>query len=373
MSIFALSISPYITASIVIQLASAFIKPLSNIANDGSVGKQKMERITMCASVVIAIVEALILAIGLGKNGLFINYSWRSVLIATILWTMGACLLTWVGQTISKKLFGNGISLILLFNILTTFPEDIINIFNSVIPNQNIWVKITIGVAIAVSFILVFAYVVILNRAEKRIKITNSGKAGIRMADANDNILPLKLNVGGIMPIIFASSLMSFPILISQLFKITPGSTIETVLKCCSQSNWFDLENPIYTLGVLFYIPTTFLFAYLYSRINFNANDIANRMKMNGSVVNGLRPGSPTAEYLKKQHKSILWIGTTMMMIIALLPTFISGIFNIAGLGFGGTTLIIIVGTILELRNTIEAQTASVTYKSLFKRKGGEV
>jgi preprotein translocase subunit SecY len=96
-------------------------------------------------------------------------------------------------------------------------------------------------------------------------------------------------------------------------------------------------------------------------------------MKMNGSVVNGLRPGSPTAEYLKKQHKSILWIGTTMMMIIALLPTFISGIFNIAGLGFGGTTLIIIVGTILELRNTIEAQTASVTYKSLFKRKGGEV
>jgi preprotein translocase subunit SecY len=118
-------------------------------------------------------------------------------------------------------------------------------------------------------------------------------------------------------------------------------------------------------------VPATFLFAYLYSRISFNANDIANRMKMNGNVINGLRPGTPTAEYLTKQYKSILWLGTSMLLIIALLPTMISGLFNIQGLGFGGTTLIIVVGTILELRNTIDAQTSSITYKSLFKRKDG--
>ena len=371
MSIFGLSISPYISASIILQLLTVIVPALERMSKDGSVGKQKMERLTFVIGALIAIIESLALAIGFGEKGLFVNYTWYMVLYATVVWTVGACFLIWVGQTISNRLIGNGISLILMMNILTTFPGDMINIFNSFASGSAWWMQLIVAVVIAIVACLVFAYVVVLNNAEKRISITNSGKSGMRMTGANNNVMPLKLNMGGVMPIIFSSSIMSFPTLIAQFCDVKSGSTAEKIISCFNQGNWFRPDNILPTLGVLAFIPLTFAFSYFYSIISFNTKDIADNLRKSGSIINGIRPGQPTADYLNSQAKSMLWLGTSMLIVIALLPTLISGLFNISGLSFGGTTIIIIVGVILEMKNTLNAQTSSVAYKSLIKKKGG--
>jgi preprotein translocase subunit SecY len=367
MSIFALSISPYITASIIMQLLSVVIPSLERMASDGSVGKQKMEKLTFALGVIVAIIEALALAIGLGRKGLFVNYSWYTVVYTTVIWTVGACFLMWVSQIITNKLIGNGTSLILMFNMLTTFPGDIVNIFSSIAGKAQLWMKIIVCLSIAIILFLAFAYVVLLHNAEKRMRITNSGKLGLRMSGADENIMPIKLNFGGIMPVIFASSIISIPALISQAFTIKPGSVWEVIIKCFSQNYWFKKDSPIYTIGVILFVLLIYAFSYIYSIMSFNTNDIADNLRKNGSVLNGLRPGQPTADYLNKQIKGMRWIGTTMTVAIVLLPMIISGIFNIDGMRIGGTTIIIIVNVILELRNSIMARTSAVAYKSLIK------
>jgi preprotein translocase subunit SecY len=370
MSVFALSITPYITASILIQLLSVAIPALENMQKDGSVGKKKIEKLTYLVGALIAIIEALGLSLGFGRNGLFVNYSWYMVLYATVIWTAGACFLIWIGQTITNKLFGNGISLILLFNILTTLPGDVINIFNSCTTTDEWYTKVIAAVIMAIVALLVFAYVVILNNAEKRIKVTNSGKSGQRMTGADNNTLPLKLNMGGVMPIILTSSMMSFPVLIANFAHVDSTSTIGQILNCFNQGNWFNLDYPIYSLGVLPFIALTYVFAGFYSSISFSAKDISDNLRKSGGVVDGVRPGQPTTDYLQKQAKSMLWIGTSMLLAIALLPTVVSGVFKINGLNFGGTTIIIIVSVILEMKSTLYAQTSSVAYKSLIKKRG---
>ena len=370
MSIFALSITPYITASILIQLLGVIVPSIEAMQKDGSVGRQKIERLTYMLGAIVAVIESLGLAIGLGKQGMFYNYSWYMVLYATVVWTIGACFLIWCGQFITNKLIGNGISLILMFNILTSLPGNIINIYNQFSYGQPIWVKIITVVTIIIVFALMYGYTVVLGSAEKRLPVTNSSKSGMKMNGAQSNDLPLKLNMGGVMPIIFSSSMMSVPMIIGQVFKVDTNSVGGHIIACFNQGMWFNLDSPWYTVGVLLFIPLTFVFAYFYSMISFNPKDIADNLKKSGSVIKGIRPGDPTTEYLTKQARSMLWLGTSMLLVIALFPTIISGLFGISGLSFGGTTIIIIVGTILEMKNTITAQTSSVAYRSLIKKRG---
>ena len=370
MSIFGLGIAPYITASIILQLLTVIIPRLQAISKDGSVGKQKMDRLTLIIGAIIALIEALSLAIGLGKKGLFVSYTWYMVVYATIVWTVGACILIWIGQTITKKLIGNGISLILMFNMLISMPKDIVGIFNALTYKSEWWIALIVGLVMAIVIFLVFAYVVLMHNAERRILITNSNKAGMKMHGADNNHLPLKLTMGGVMPIIFASSIMSLPIMIAQICGVDPNSTLAKVLNCFNQGMWFRPSAPIYTLGVIAFIPLVFLFSYFYSIVSFNTQDIADNLRKSGSVINGIRPGQPTADYLKKQMNSMLVIGTAMLTVVVLLPTIISGVFGLTGLSFGGTTIIIVVSGILEMKNTILAQTSSVTYKSLIKKRG---
>lgn len=370
MSLFALSITPLITASILLQLLAVIVPKLEAISKDGSVGRQKMERLTFALGAVIAIIESLSLAIGFGKQGLFTTYSWYMVLYATVVWTAGACFLIWISQVITNKLIGNGTSLILMFNLLTTLPQDVSGIYKHFANNAGIAVKTITFVVMAIVICLVFAYVVVLNNAEKRISITNSAKSGMRMSGANDNVMPLKLNMSGIMPVIFASSIMSLPVLFVQFLKIEEDSVWSKIAECFNQGNWFNPSNPLPTVGVLLFILLIFFFSYFYTMISFNTQDIADNLRKSGSIINGIRPGQPTADYLQHQAKSMLWLGTAMLLLIVLLPTVISGLFGISGLSFGGTTIIIIVSTILEFKNTLIAQTSSVAYKSLIKKRG---
>lgn len=371
MSIFALSITPYISASIIIELLGVVFPSLGRLSKDGSVGREKLNKLTLLTAGIIAVIESLGLAFSLGKQGLFIEYNAFMVIFTTIMWTLGACFLVWVGQFITKKLIGDGPSLILLFNILSTLPNSFINIYTSTSKDDVVWKNIILIATIAIVSILVFMYVIILSNAEKRIHITNSGKGSIFMEGASKNVLPLKLNMGGVMPIIFASSFMSGPSLIVTLFKLEETHWLTKISMFLNQANWFNIDKPIYTLGLILFVPLTFMFSYFYIKMTFSPKDIADNLRKNGSILNGLRPGHPTADYLQKQMVSLFWIGTSMLLVVSLVPTFISGMFRIDGIGFGGTSAIIIVGVIVTLKEKILAQTSRTTYKSLTKKGKG--
>lgn len=372
MSLFALSISPYITASIVMQFLQFAVKPLADIAHDGSQGKAKMEKITIGVGAIIAIVESLALAIKYGEGGLFYNYNAWMVVYVTIAWTIGSCILIWIGQLITNKLIGNGTSMILMFNTLSALPADLRNIHMSLTVGKNTFAKISAAIGIVVVFLLLFAFVYILQKAEKGIKVTNSGKIGRRMAKADENRMPLKLNSSGVMPIILSTTFLSILSTIFNFFNSSNNLTLGFIINCLNPGTWFRPQAPIYSIGALFYIIFTFVFSVLYTRINFNVNEVTDILKQQGSIVNNLKPGEQTAAYLKKQSDRLMWIGTTMLVLIAVIPMALSGIFSIVGLSFGGTSIIIVVGALVEIHSSILAKSSYTSYNKLFHVKKGD-
>lgn len=368
MSLFALSISPYISASIVMQLLIVAIPRLEEIQKDGAVGQKKIEKLIRLIGGVFAFVSALAISISFGKQGLFPVYSWYMVAYATVVWTAGAVFLMQLGEWMTNNLIGNGISLMLLFNMLSSMPGDASNLYSAFASGQAVWKQILFfAIAIAVVY-AIYAYVVLLNNSEKRVKISSSRNSTGRMMQMEQNSLPLKLNMGGVMPIIFSSTLMSIPGIIANVVGMNSESVIYHIIQACSQGNWFNLNNMWYTLGIIPYIALTYLFSYFYMMISFNAKDIADNLRKSGTTVPGIRPGQATAEYLDKQAKSMLNLGTTMLLMIALLPTVFSGLTGV-GVSFGGTTILIIVSVILETKNKLEAQTSSVQYHRFIKKK----
>ena len=368
MSLFALSISPYISASIVMQLLIVAIPRLEEIQKDGAVGQKKIERLIRIVGGVFAFISALAISINFGKQGLFVNYTWYMVAYATIIWTAGAIFLMQLGEWMTNHLVGSGISLMLLFNMLSSLPGDAVNLYGAFAANKPVWQQVLFVAIVIVVIFAIYAYVVLLNNAEKRIRISSSRNSSGRMMQMEQNSLPLKLNMGGVMPIIFSSTIMSLPGIITNFIDINPDGFISHVVKLCSQGYWFHFDKDIwYTLGIIPYIGLTYLFSHFYMMISFNAKDIADNLRKNGTTVPGIRPGQATAEYLDRQAKSMLNIGTTMLMIIALLPTVFSGATGI-GVSFGGTTILIIVSVILETKSKIEAQTSSVQYHRFIKK-----
>jgi preprotein translocase subunit SecY len=256
----------------------------------------------------------------------------------------------------------------LLFNMLSSLPGDVTAMHSFFVGDKN-WAFTALFIAVlVVVFYAIFAYVVLMNNAEKRIKISSSRNSTGKMMQMEQNSLPLKLNMGGVMPIIFSSTLMSIPGVIAQFVSMNTDSFFYHIIQACSQSNWFNPSNFWYTLGVIPYIGLTYLFSHFYMMISFNAKDIADNLRKSGTTVPGIRPGQATAEYLDKQAKSMLNVGTTMLMFIALLPTMFAGLTGMTGLSFGGTTLLIIVSVILETKNKLEAQTSSVNYHRFIKK-----
>ena len=367
MSIFALSITPYISASIFMQLLIVTIPKLEKIQKDGAVGQKKIEKLNIFLGAIIAIIESLIIAIPIGRGGLFVVNSWYMIVYAVTIWTTGAILLMCIGKWMTDHLIGNGISLMLLFNIVASLPSDAMSLYKRFAFNQSLVANIMFFLITALVVYLVFAYVVMLNDSEKKIKIVNSHNAGGIMMGNNDNTLPLKLNIGGVMPIIFTSTIMSFPAVLINIFKIDQESGIGKFLLAFNQMNWFNPDNMIYTLGVIPFILLTFLFARFYMAITFNTKDIAEGMRKSGTIVPGIRPGKPTADYLSKQINSMLWLGTSMLILIAILPTAFSGLTKIGTFSFGGTTILIIVSVILETYSQLEAHTSSVNYKKFIR------
>ena len=363
MSIFALNVSPYITASIIIQLLTIAIPALEEMHKDGEDGRKKINKITRFVTVALAMGESLGLAITFGRKGYLESYGFLSVLTVVATLTAGSALVMWLGERITEKGVGNGISIILLINILSRIPGDLYGLYEKFMKNKEIGTVVIAGAIILAVIVATTVLVVLLQDAERRIPVQYAKKMqGRKMVGGQSSQIPLKVNTAGVIPVIFASSLLQFPLVITQLFSVKTTGFWGAVMKSLNSGNWCNLDDLKYSVGLLVYIFLVVFFAYFYTSITFNPLEVADNMKKQGGFIPGIRPGKPTTEYLTKMLNYIIFIGAVGLIIVAIIPIFFNGAFK-ASVTFGGTSLIIIVGVILETIKQIESKMLVRNYK----------
>ena len=356
MSVFALNVTPYITSSIIIQLLTIAIPALEEMHRDGEDGRKKINTITRFVTLGLAILESAGLAIGFGRQGLLSDFSPLIVAEMIVCLTAGAVFVMWLGEQITDKGIGNGISIILLINIVSRMPSDLYSLYQKFVEGKQIG-GIVIAVAVILAIIIgTFVLTILLNDAERRIPVQYSKKLqGRRQIGGQGSVLPVKVNTASVIPIIFSSSLLQFPLVIQQLVGANPDGIPGFIFACLNQANWCDPKHPERSVGLVVYLLLTVLFAYFYTSITFNPLEIANNMKKQGGFIPGIRPGKPTVDYLNAILNYIIFIGAIGLCIIAVIPIFFNGVFG-ANVSFGGTSLIIIAGVVLETIKQIESQ-----------------
>ncbi len=364
MSIFALSITPYITSSIIVQLLTIAIPKLEELQKDGEDGRKKIQEYTRYTTVALALLESSAMAIGFGRQGLLLEYNVWNIIIAVVTMTTGSALLMWIGEQITEKGVGNGISIVLLFNILSSVPNDVRSLYYRFVFGQTIPTMVIATVIIAAVIIAMVVFVVVLNDAERRIPVQYSKKmVGRKMVGGQASNIPLKINTAGVMPVIFASSIMSFPVVIAQFFPVDYTTTGGKILMMLNSGSWCNPDQPVYSIGLVIYIILLFVFAYFYTSITFNPLEVANNMKKQGGFIPGIRPGKPTSDYLNQILNYIVFIGAVGLMVIAVTPIAFSGLLDVSQISFAGTSLIIIVGVVLETIKAVESQMLVRYYK----------
>ena len=359
MSIFALNITPYITASIILQLLTIAIPRLEEMQKDGEDGRKKINEYTRYLSVVLAVIEGVAIIIGFRNQNLFTDGGYVPLIVAVVALTAGAAFLMWLGEQITEK----GVARI---------PSDLSNLYTTYIAGAaNITNAIVAGVIILAIILAMFVFIVLLQDGERRIPVQYAKKIqGRKVAGGQSTHIPLKVNTAGVIPVIFASSMMSLPVVIASFAGIQPATgpnatVFQKLLTVCNQSDWCKIGSWgefKYSLGLLFYIGLVIFFAYFYTSVTFNPLEISNNMKKQGGFIPGIRPGKPTTDYLTSVLNSIVFLGAIGMVIVCALPIFFSGAFG-ADVSFSGTSLIIVVGVVIETLKQIESLVLVRHYK----------
>ena len=364
MSLFALGITPYITSSIIMQLLTIAIPKLEEMQKEGEDGRKKIQTFSRYLTVVLALIEATAMTIGFGGRGLLQSATVPNMIVVVAAMTAGSAFLMWIGEEITEHGVGNGISIVLLINIVSRIPDDFIDLYTQFVKGKTILNGVLAAVIILAVVLVTVVFVIVLQGGERRIPVQYAKKMqGRKMVGGQSTNIPLKVNTAGVIPVIFASSLMSFPGVIASLLGKTGGTGIGgKILTGLSQSSWCNPHQPVYSIGLLVYIVLVVFFAYFYTSITFNPIEIANNMKRQGGFIPGIRPGRPTTEYLSKILNYIVFIGAVGLIIVCVIPIVFNGIFG-ANVSFGGTSFIIIVGVVLEKLNQIESQILVLYYK----------
>lgn len=364
MSIFALNITPYITSSIIMQLLTIAIPKLEELQKDGEDGRKVILKITRYLTVALALIQSTAMAVGFGGSGLYDNYTWYAVVVTVVTMTAGSAILMWIGEQITQYGVGNGISIVLLINIVSSLPDDFMTLYERFVASQTIFMKVVALVVIIALLGVMVTFTVLLQEAVRKIPVQYAKKMqGRKMVGGQSSNIPLKVNTAGVIPVIFASSLMTFPVVIAGFFNVDYSTIGGKILLCLSSSNWCKPDAPQYSIGYLVYAVLIVLFAYFYTSITFNPIEIANNMKKQGGFVTGIRPGKPTSDYLTRILNYIVFIGAVGLLIVCTIPIVVSGVFNVTHLSFMGTSLIIIVGVVLETLKQIESQMVQRRYK----------
>ena len=368
MSILALSITPYITSSIIVQLLTIAIPKFEEWQKDGEDGRKKLTALTRYFTVALALMQSVAFGISFyrGKDLLSEHSIFLVVQIVAAL-TAGSAFLMWIGERITERGVGNGISIVLTINILSRMPNDISTLFKQFVFGKPIARGVVSAIIILAVIVAMVVLVVVLNGAERRIPVQYAKKIqGRKTYGGNRSEIPLKVNTAGVMPIIFAMSLFSFPQLITQFTGYKGDGVWAHILPYINQGNWCDPNHWNYSIGLLAYVLLLIFFAYFYTSITFNPLEIADNMKKQGGFIPGIRPGKPTSDYLTSILNYIIFIGACGLIIIGVLPIFFNGMFG-AKVSFGGTSLIIVVSVILETIKQIESQMLVRNYKGFLE------
>ncbi|MGC1460986.1 MAG: preprotein translocase subunit SecY [Terracidiphilus sp.] len=384
MTIFALGIMPYITASIIFQLLTVVYEPLARIQKEGELGRRKITQWTRYLTVILGALQSIGIAAILTRQGLVLNPGAGFVLMTVITLTTGTAFIMWLGEQITDRGIGNGMSLLIFAGIVAGLPRGVAELMNKV--QTDAWgsMSFLVVLALVAGMIAVVAFIVFVERSERRIPIQSARRIiGRRMMGGQSSHLPLKVNSGGVMPVIFASSILSAPMLFGQVEWVQNSKFLQPIMQALAPGYpWYELLD---MLGIIF-------FAYFYVSIIMKPDDIADNFRKSGSFIPGIRPGKRTSDFINDILTRITLVGALYLIVISLVPTFlISGIrfdklwlvgrvfenlptWAIHGMGvnfyFGGTSLLIVVGVAMDTVNQIESQLIMRHYDGFSPRSG---
>ncbi len=350
-SIFAMSITPYINASIIMQLLTVVVPKLEQWSKEGVEGRKKITQTTRYGTVLLGFIQALGMAYGLKDAILYPGVG--SVLLIALTLTAGTTFLMWLGEQITANGIGNGISLIIFAGVISRLPEGIMMIFEYLSVGT---ISIFNAILFFVIALVMIVFVIALTQGQRRIAVQYAKRmVGRKMYGGQTTHIPLKVNQAGVIPIIFASSVLMFPATIAQFIDI---AWVQTV------AGWFEWGSP---LNTCLYVLLILFFTYFYTAVTMNISDMAENMKKSGGFIPGLRPGKPTADYLDRVMTRITLAGAIALALVAILPNFIAAATNIEGVYFGGTALLIAVGVSLDTMKQIEAMVLMRHYQGFMK------
>lgn len=352
-SIFAMSITPYINASIIMQLLQSVVPQFEAWSKDGEDGRKKIAKVTRYGTVVLGFVQAAGMAFALRANNALVNNDFLSVFVVAIILTAGICLLMWIGEQITAYGIGNGISLIIFAGIVARLPDGLETIYQYI---QNGTINMFQAFLFAVIALAMIAVVVAVTQGQRRIPIQYAKRVvGRKMYGGHSTFLPLKVNQAGVIPIIFASSVLMFPVTIAQFIDN------EFVHKVADLFTWgTPLQTALYAILI-------FIFTYFYTAISINITDMADNMKKYGGFIPGIRAGKPTADYVDNVMTKITLAGAVFLAVVAIIPNFLGSITGVQGVYFGGTALLIVVGVALDTMQQIESLMVTRHYKGFVK------
>jgi preprotein translocase subunit SecY len=344
-TIFAMGIGPYITASIIMQLLTVAIPKLEEIQKDGETGRKKISQYTRVAAVLLSLLQ------GAGQvytiRSAFTNPNWYVYILALVTMVSGTIFIMWLGEKLTEVGIGNGASFIIFANILAGLKNGLATLQVAATGGAMGWVKV---VALLAVLLVVIVFVIFVQDGERRIPVQYSKKLmGNRYTGGNSTFIPIKVNIAGVMSIIFAISLLQFPYTINQLIG---ADWLKTV------SNYLSTRHPV---GAVLYIILIFCFTFFYTSFSFNPVEVADNMKKSGGFVPGIRPGKPTADYIQKIVDRVSLIGAIAYAVIAMVPVVLEWVTGIS-MGFGGTTLLIVAGVALEIIKQLESQLVNRNY-----------
>jgi preprotein translocase subunit SecY len=384
MTVFALGIMPYITASIIFQLLTVVYEPLARIQKEGELGRRKITQWTRYLTVLLAALQSVGIAFMLTRGGMVLNPGIRFTLMTVLTLTTGTAFIMWLGEQITERGIGNGMSLLIFTGIIAGLPRGVMDLIQMVQTNHFGSFTIVAVLALVAGMFAVVAFIVFVERSERRIPIQSARRiVGRRMMGGQSSHLPLKVNSGGVMPVIFAASILSAPMMLSQAEFVQNSRFLQPNVQALAPGYpWYEL---LYILAIIF-------FAYFYVSIIMKPDDIADNFRKSGSFIPGIRPGKRTSDFINDILTRITLVGAAYLIIISLVPTFlISGIrfdkvwligsffermpnWMTHGLGvnfyFGGTSLLIVVGVAMDTINQIESQLIMRHYDGFSPRSG---
>ena len=370
-SVFAMSISPYITASIVIQLLAMIIPALERLTKEGGEeGRKKINRYTKIVTLVLALMESIGIYLSYRNSGIFVNNSFMTGLLVVTGLVAGTSILMWLGEEITAKGIGNGISMLIFVGIISGLPSGVTTLWNLIMPQGTFSTTgLLMALGIIIGAIVLVAGVVFVQQAERRVPVQYSKRVvGRKMVGAQSTHIPLKLAMAGVMPVIFASSFMTFPAMIIQMFV----HDIQTRTGFLAGLYKFSIATSTSSVGIgysignaIVYLLLILGFTFFYTYATFNPAEVSNNIKKNGGFIPGIRAGKPTTEYLSSIISKLTWFGGFFLALIAILPMLLR--FTNLNIAFGGTSILIVVGVALETVQQLESQLTMRHYKGFLE------